>query len=164
MFNVTAIVAVVLGLVVVGAGGWGWGYRMGIESVADQWAAEKKAVAEAHADALIKAAKESVRIVEKWRTRVEKVEVRGETIREQVPVYIPQPVVLSGGFRLLHDAAASGDELPAAPGGTAITAAAVDEATAARTITDNYTTCRLNAEQLAALQEFVRQRMGAPPQ
>lgn len=88
--------------------------------------------------------------VDRWRT----VRAAGETIIKEVPVYVPtDSPALPGGFRLLHDAAATG-QLPDAAGSA--DAATVPAQDAAETVAGNYLTCRENAEQLMALQEWVR--------
>lgn len=98
-------------------------------------------------------AKVTVQVLTKYVDRVRTVHVAGETIIKEVPVYVPpDSPALPGGFRLLHDAAALG-ELPD-PARIA-DAAAVPAQDVAATVAANYLTCRENAEQLTALQEWV---------
>jgi hypothetical protein len=77
-----------------------------------------------------------------------------EVIRE-VPSRVPAGTPdLPGGWRVLHDAAASG-EIPAAPGGA--DEAPVPAAAAAETVVDNYGACRDTADRLDKLQQWVRE-------
>lgn len=87
--------------------------------------------------------------VDRWRT----VHEAGQTIIKEVPVYVPaDSPALPGGFRLLHDAAATG-QLPDTAGSADAPAVPAQDAT--ETVAGNYLTCRENAEQLMALQEWV---------
>ncbi len=98
------------------------------------------------------------RIVTNYVDRVRIVRQRGADIIKEVPVYVPTDsnrCALPGGWRLLHDAAA-GDYLPDA---TSIAdAPPADAQTAAATVADNYATCHAVREQLAAIQQFERER------
>lgn len=77
------------------------------------------------------------------------VTITKEVIRE-IPVYIPASTpALPGGFRLLHDAAATGVPLPSPASQPA--PAPVAAAAAAETVIDNYAACR---EQDAAYQRL----------
>ena len=111
-------------------------------------------------------------VVTQYVDRVKVVEKRAEVIREQVPVYLPVGTpALPAGLGLLHDAAAGGRALPDAALGADV-AAATPEAAApadprefAETLTDNYAACLKNAEQLLALQRWVRKQylLNPPP-
>jgi hypothetical protein len=96
------------------------------------------------------------KIVTKYIDRIKVIEREGaEVIRyvdRLIPVGTPD---LPGGFRVLHDAAASG-RFPDSPGGVdAARAPPVPASIAAETVAGNYQACRLNAEQLTALQDWV---------
>jgi hypothetical protein len=65
--------------------------------------------------------------------------------------------VLSGSFRVLHDAAASGRALPDAGDSSRTDAATVTAQELAVTLVDNYAACREDQERLRALQEVVRE-------
>lgn len=97
----------------------------------------------------------TVRVETEYVDRIKVVREAGKTIIREVPVYVPATdPPLSGGFRLLHDAAAAG--VPGIPDTAGIAdAAAVPAQVAARTVADNYGTCREQAEQLSALQSWV---------
>ena len=93
--------------------------------------------------------------VTKYVDRVQVVREAGQTITKKVNVYVPRNVcILPAGFTSLHDAAATGRVLPDTPGDSH--AAPVDAQDVAATVSENYTTARLNAEQLIALQNWIR--------
>ena len=98
--------------------------------------------------------KASEHVVTKYVDRLQVVAGRTETIIKEVPVYVPaSDPDLSGGWRLLHDSAALGT-IPD-PAGIA-DAAPVPAQDAASTVIDNYGTCHANAEQVTALQDWIR--------
>lgn len=77
-----------------------------------------------------------------------------KTIVEKVPVYVQTNACpLPGGFRLLHDAAATHGKVP----DTAhlADAAAVPAQEAARTVVENYGTCHETTARLIGLQSWV---------
>jgi hypothetical protein len=91
--------------------------------------------------------KVTVQVVTKYVDRVKV--IQGETVYVETLRNAPD---LPSDFRLLHDRAAG--QVP--PTTSRVDAAAeVPLAVAAQTIADNYKTCRLNAEQLNSLQEWV---------
>lgn len=78
-----------------------------------------------------------------------------KTLIEKVPVYVPLDACpLPGGFRLLHDAAATDGVLPDPAG--RLDAGAVPAQDAAATVVENYGIARANAAQLVWLQAWVR--------
>jgi hypothetical protein len=88
---------------------------------------------------------------------------------EKVPVYVtPQTdraFPLPWGFVRLHDAAASGDDLPATAAGSARpddAASDVAASEAAAVVVANYGGCRADRQRLADLQAWAR-RMGLAP-
>lgn len=91
--------------------------------------------------------------------RIKEVQVITETITKEIPVYVyPTDPSLPGRFRVLHDAAASG-EVP--------DPAAVDDATPipaedlAETIIANYGTCRANAARLTEWNAWATEQQSA---
>lgn len=93
-----------------------------------------------------------VRIVEVTKTIREK----GRVIRQEIPVYIPQDTAnLPGGFRLLHDAAAT-NSIPSTSEIPNAFSVSVREAT--DTITKNYTTCNLAISELKELRAWVSEQ------
>lgn len=97
----------------------------------------------------------TVNVVTKYVDRRIAVRERGAEIVKEVPVYVPYSTAcqLPGGWRLLHNAAASG-ALPN-PASRA-DAPPVTAADAATTVAANYASCHETAEQLTALQAWVR--------
>lgn len=88
--------------------------------------------------------------------RVQTITEKGKIIREQIPIYIPSDsAYLPGGFRLLHDAAAS-NTIPSPTGIPDAAPVGVAEATA--TITGNYEACLKNSLTLESLQTWVRKQ------
>jgi hypothetical protein len=135
----------ILGLiVVVFVSGWLHGSNSASKKYEEQAAALR-----------LQAAERSVKVVTKYVDRVKVVREKGETIIQEVPIYVPTTAPdLPGGFRLLHNATVSGQ----VPDPTGIAdAPAVSAQDATRTVIDNYTTCHLNSEQLIALQDWLRE-------
>ena len=136
-----------------------FGWVKGSAHVQTQWDA---AIAAQNAHVALvqrKQAESTVKVVTKYVDRVQTVYRTGQTITKEVPVYVPATTPdLPGGFRLLHDAAATGSKLDAS--GIA-DAAPVPAATAAETVSQNYTICRATAEQLKALQEWIVEQQKA---
>lgn len=98
----------------------------------------------------------------KYVDRFKVVHERGRTIIKEVPVYVPaDSCALPGGFRLLHDAAALGVPLP---GPAAIAdAAPVPAQDVARTVAENYTGCRGNAEAVNGWNEWAAEQKRLNP-
>lgn len=105
------------------------------------------------------------RIVTRYVDRVHTIYVRGATLTQKVPLYVPAPAdaacPVPVGFVRLHDAAAAGTEVPDRPGAADAVPSGVALSTVAGTVVDNYTTCHATAEQLTALQDWVRANGGA---
>ena len=133
----------------------GVGYRWGAGNVQARWDADKKAMQLAIAEAKAKQGETKVEVITKFVDRVQVVREKGQTIIKEVPKYVPITTPdLPGGFRVLHDAAVR-SELPDPTSVADAAPVAAQDATA--TITDNYRVCHENAEQLTALQEWVRE-------
>lgn len=119
-----------------------------------QWDAEKAktqiAVIEKKSDQLEK----SIEVVTEYVDRVQIVKEAGKTIVKEIPVYVKvnnDHCMLPAGFRLLHDAAATNT----VPDPSRIAnEAAVDAATVAETVAENYATCNEIREQLVSLQRW----------
>ena len=97
------------------------------------------------------------RTVDRWRTVVEK----GETIVREVPTYVTvesdRRCVVPVGFARVHDAAAHNSVLPASAGPADEADSRIALSTVAETVAGNYQSCHENAEQLRALQTWVRE-------
>jgi hypothetical protein len=98
-------------------------------------------------------------VVTKYVDKIKLVHDQGETIIKEVSHYVPSDTcILPAGFRLLHDAAASG-ELPDAT--RSADAQPVTAQDVASTIASNYQQSREIATQLESLQEWVRRQSSA---
>lgn len=127
-------------------------YNNGKDSVQDEWdasIARGRVIVE-------ELKKQQVQVTTKVETvyvdRIKTVYEKGDTIYEQVPVYIEVGVPdLPGGFRLLHDAAAT-NTIPS-PAGIP-DAKPVPVRDAAGTISRNYTTCNAAIEELQGMRAW----------
>lgn len=105
-------------------------------------------------------AKLGTKVITRYVDRVRVVREVGATITKEVPVYVtakadaacPVPV----GFVRVHDAAAQGLPLDQSAGDPDAIAPGVTLSSVAGTVAGNYTTCHETAEQLTALQDWVR--------
>ena len=149
-----------LALVLLAAALIGFGWIKGAGHIQAQWdaAAQKQtlqvtAIRERQAQATVK-------VVTQYVDRVRVVREKGDTIIKEVPVYVPVQAdaacTINRGFVRLHDAAAAGD-LPEPAGDADATAAGIALSTVAETVAGNYQSCHENAEQLRALQTWVRE-------
>lgn len=140
---------------------------LGLALVAFGWVKGAESVQRKIDDMVMKAAKEGVRIVTlrgavttkietKYLPQIARQQVITETILKEVPIYVPTSTAdLPGGFRLLHDSAATGS----IPDPARIAdAAAVPAQSAAETIAGNYGTCRADQIKLIGLQEWIREQ------
>lgn len=144
----------VLALILLAVALVGFGWVKGATHVQSEWDLANSRQAAKVAVVRQKQAEAAVQVVTKYVDRVKVLNETGDAIIKEVPNYVPfDTCVLPGGFRVLHDAAARG-ELSAAPG--AADAPPVAAQTVAATVAGNYESCRANAEQLTALQEWVR--------
>lgn len=138
----------------------GFGWVNGAGHVQGQWDAATVKQSLTVAKVQKRQAEATVQVVTQYVDRVKIVREKGAEIVKEIPVYVPVEAdaacVLPRGFVRLHDAAADGQlsdpagPADAAPAGIALSAAA-------ETVADNYQRCHENAEQLIALQEWVRQ-------
>jgi hypothetical protein len=77
-------------------------------------------------------------------------------IIKEIPQYVSTNLpVLPGSFRVLHDAAARGSELPDVGDSSGIDAATVSVETLAETVVENYRACREDRARLEGLQGVV---------
>lgn len=151
-----------LGLLVAAGLGWGeWrlyarGRDAGRAEVQARWDKQvslAQQAASAQAAVQQKAVNAAMGRYEQQRAR-EKVIYRD--IIKEVPTYVPSDLpVLPGSFRVLHDAAASGSELPEAGGAGGVDASAVAVGDVAETLINNYERCHNDQRRLSALQELL---------
>lgn len=127
-------------------------WQRGANHVRAQWDAERSQAVTQAAGVKAEQAEVTARVVTRYVDRVRLVRAPAERIIQEIPTHVPTTACpLPGGFRLLHDAAARGDD-PGPAGG--LDAAPVAAQDLARTVVDNYTDCRQNSEQLIALQAW----------
>lgn len=133
-----------------------FGWLKGMEHVQGKWDAETARIALADVNLELYRTKETVRVVTEYVDRVQVVREKGATIVKEVKVYVPDDrCTVPVGFVRVHNAAATGGAL-IAPGIIDAAPAGIALSDVAGTVTSNYTRCRENAEQLIALQEWVR--------
>ena len=149
-----ALVAVIAALI---AAGYGWKAH-NARQAAELADAQNKIRALTLA---VKQAEATERVVTKYVDRVKVVAGRTRVIIKEIPVYVPADTPdLPAGFRVVHDSAAQG----VIPDPARIAdAAPVPVQDAAETIVTNYGTCHETAEQVIALQDWIRaqQAVGA---
>jgi len=142
-----------LGIIIICTGIYFLGRSHGVDSVQKEWDAANGQQSKIVIDTIIKQAAGSERIVTKYVESIRIIKEKGKTITNEVPIYVPyDSCTLPGGFRVLHDAAAS-NEFPDAASIT--DAASVDAQVAATTVVENYSTCYEIREQLISLQDWV---------
>ena len=138
----------------------GFGWVKGAGHVQAQWdtavqqqALQATAVREEQAQA-------TVEVITEYVDRVRVVREKGDTIIKEVPVYVPVQAdaacTINRGFVRLHDAAAAG-ALPEPARDADAAAAGIALSAVAGTVATNYQTCHETAEQLRALQTWVRE-------
>ena len=132
------------------------GYQQGYGRAQKKCDADQTAVAMQNARTQAAQAEASVRVVTQYVNRVRIVRERGNNILNEVPLYVPSDpaaCALPGGWRVLHDAAAEG-EFPDAARRADAPVVTAEEAAAA--VAGNYASCHDTAEQLSALQGWLR--------
>ena len=153
-----------LALAILVAAATGWGWVKGAASVQAEWDAERAAQTMTILRVKVKQAEVTEHIVTQYIDRVRVVREQADAVIREVPVYVPQSCDADGrlpaGWRVLHDAAASGRVTDPA---TVAHAQPVAPDTAAATVARNYGTCRETAEQLTALQQWVREQAALQP-
>lgn len=98
-----------------------------------------------------------------YRDRVKIIKEKGDDIVKEIEVLVPlNSPLLSGGVRVAHDSAASGD-MPNDPVGAAGAAAPVEAATLLSGVAQNYTDCRAEYQKLVSLQTLVKSLEGVKP-
>jgi len=149
-----------LALVLLAAALIGFGWIKGASHVQARWDAASAAQQQAQAQVQIQQAEATVQVVTRYVDRVRVIREKGDTIFKEVPVYVPAQAdaacTINRGFVRLHDAAAAG-ELPEPARDADAASAGIALSAAAGTVVANYQTCHENAEQLRALQAWVRE-------
>ncbi len=149
-----------LALAALGIALFGFGWLKGASHVQAQWDAATAKQQQAQAQAQTRQAETTVQVVTQYVDRIQVVREKGDTLIQEIPVYVPvhadAACTVHRGFVSLHDAAAAG-ELPTAPGNADAPAEGLALSAVAATVVSNYQTCHENAEQLKALQDWIRQ-------
>lgn len=96
------------------------------------------------------------RVVTKYVDRVKTIVKKEYIYREQANNNVPDRTELSNGWVYLHDSAARNSDADSTRSSDG-TGSGVKANQALAVITDNYAICHANAEQLTALQEYVRE-------
>lgn len=139
---------------------FGFGWLKGARHVQGQWEAATAVQQQAQTKVQIRQAEATVQVVTQYVDRIQIVRDKGETLIEEVPVYVPiqadAACTVHRGFVSLHDAAAAG-ELPQPARDADAPAEGLALSAVAATVVTNYHTCHENAEQLKALQDWIRQ-------
>lgn len=109
-------------------------------------------------------ARNNIRIVTEYVDRVQIVRERGATITQEIPAHVTAQAdarcAVPAGFVSVHDAAAQNLPLAGPAGDPDAPAEGLALSAVATTVAGNYTTCHENAEQLTALQDYVRALQG----
>ena len=149
-----------LTLAALGIALFGFGWLKGTNHVQAKWDAATAAQQQAQAQAQIRQAQATVQVVTQYVDRIQVVREKGDTLIQEVPVYVPVQAdaacTVHNGFVSLHDAAAAG-ELPQPARDADAPAEGLALSAVATTVVTNYQTCHENAEQLKALQDWIRQ-------
>ena len=139
---------------------FGFGWLKGASHVQAQWDAATAAQRQAQAQVQIQQAEATVQVVTQYVDRIQVVREKGDTILKEVPIYVPVQAdaacTIYRGAVSLHDAAATG-ELPEPSRDPDASAEGLALSALAATVVSNYQTCHENAEQLKALQDWIRQ-------
>lgn len=148
---------ILLLLLIVAIGGY-----VAVQSARLHSAEKRAAEASAEAAALridLVTARATTRVVTRYVDRVQIVRERAATITKEVPVYVTAEAdalcVVPVGFVRLHDAAAENRD-PEPAGNPDAAAEGVELSTVTETVTGNYAICHETAEQVIALQDYVR--------
>jgi NAD(P)-dependent dehydrogenase (short-subunit alcohol dehydrogenase family) len=96
------------------------------------------------------------RVITKYVDRVKVVKEKEYVYRDQAITVVPDRGELSSGWVYLHDAAAAGSDAESARSADD-TPSGVKANQALAVVAENYAICHANAEQLTALQEYVRE-------
>jgi hypothetical protein len=146
---------IVIGLLMVLA--YGVGQIQGRGAVHEEWREEQAKSALEATRVITRQGEATEKVVTLYREKKGAVQVVTQTVEKEVVRYVPEShdPVLPFGWRMLHDAAASG-ALPETTYGIDVAARDIKASAAARAVIGNYGTCHENALQLQALQDWIR--------
>ena len=98
-----------------------------------------------------------IQVVTKYIDRIKVIKEKEYVYRDQAINVVPDRTDLSNGWVSVHDAAAAGNPDADSTRAADATPSGVKANQALAVVTDNYSACHENAEQLTALQEYVRE-------
>ena len=157
------VIALATLLVVTGGVAW-WQHGKAVEARADATRAQTNVIA---ADFEASAARADVVTVTHYTDRVRIVHDTTHANQQEIPHYVSPDTdrryPFPAGFVWLHDAAAAGVPVVDGPGNPDAPSTTVTASGASAVIIGNYGICHETAEQLTALQEFVRTHTPATP-
>lgn len=137
------------------------GMKTGRAAVQRFWDAEKFAAAESRRLADDAQQRVVARVMTKHVAKAAKDRIVYRDLVREVDRYVPSDLaVLPGSFRVLHDAAATGNALPDATDSGGADAATVGAQDLAETLIVNYEECRIDQDRLRALQAVVKSFTG----
>jgi len=138
------------------AGVFGYGWLRGANSVQGDWDADVLRAQKASLTKQVQSEKITIQTITEYVDRVKVVHVKGDAIIKEVPIYVKADnTPLSGGFRVLFDAAAR-NEIPDAS--TIADEAPIAVADVASATVANFTKCHEQREQLIALQDWIEKQ------
>ena len=160
------ILAGIIALVMAVGGSYIYGHHAGEKNVQAKWDAAKKAQEAAVVSIEAKQDVVTTQVVTKYVDRVQTVQGATKTIIKKVPTYVTvkddAACTIPNGFVSLHNAAAEDSmQLPASSGTVNGQASAVKLSDVETTVAGNYGICHATAEQLIALQDWVKSQSDA---
>lgn len=134
-------------------------YNKGQDDIQQKWNATKEAGKAVGGKLKAKQNEVTATTITKYVYTEKVIREKGKVLTQLIPHYIPIDALdLPSGFRVLHDAAATGT----LPGPTAgVEARPVPLAVATETITGNYSHCQVEKEKLRALWEWAENQRKA---
>ncbi len=149
----------VLALVSAAGTSLGIGWIAGTRHAQTRWDSTVESQQLALAEVKTQQAEAAIQVVTKYVDRIQVVREKGDTILKEVPIYVPAQAdaacTVQHGFVSLHDAAAAG-ELPEPARDADAPAEGLALSALASAVATNYQICHENAEQLKALQDWIR--------
>lgn len=150
-----------IGILAIVASAFVGGCQHGAKSVTAKWDAERAETEIQFQQLVAKQAQATTQVVTQYVDRVRVVKQRGADIVKEVKVYVPAQAdaacTVPRGFVRLHDAAAEG-VIPDTPGLADASPSGIALSTTTATVVDNYGRYHEVAEQLKALQQWVREQ------
>lgn len=144
------------GLIALGWGYGKWQHHKGASEVQAAWDASRERGKVIVEDLKKRQGTVTEKVVTNTVEKIKTIKEKGDVIVKQVEVLVPSDSCdLPGGFRLLHDAAAT-NTLPDST--RAVDAEPVPAQTAATTVAENYTTCNAAIADLQGLRQWASEQ------